>query len=87
VGVDKTAGEPRGGGGWSQWIQADRGLIPLAAMAVLGVDLAVGAGVLLLALSAATLIGAALAAVPHAEVVAHRVGEPFGKTYSRLASR
>jgi Ca2+:H+ antiporter len=72
-------GEPRGSGGWLQSAQAAWvWLVPLAATAVLGAALAARAGALLLALCAATLIGAVLAAVHHAEVVAHRVGEPFG---------
>jgi Ca2+:H+ antiporter len=74
-----TTREPRGTGGWPEsaktaWVW----LVPLAATAVLGAALAARAGALLLALCAATLIGAVLAAVHHAEVVAHRVGEPFG---------
>ena len=51
---------------------------PLAALAVLAVAWWLPAGPLLTALVAAALIVAVLAAVHHAEVVAHRVGEPFG---------
>lgn len=53
-------------------------LVPALSFALLVVGLAAGAGSLLAALCAAALIGAVIAAVHHAEVVAHRVGEPFG---------
>jgi Ca2+:H+ antiporter len=42
------------------------------------VALAAGVGTVLAVLCAAALIGSVMAAVHHAEVVAHRVGEPFG---------
>jgi Ca2+:H+ antiporter len=48
---------------------------PLAAWAVLA---GAGIGGLFHLIVAAALVGAVLAAVHHAEVVAHRVGEPFG---------
>jgi Ca2+:H+ antiporter len=63
-------------------------LTPPAALALmLGVaTLGMGAGGTLLPLvCAAGLIGAVLAAVHHAEVVAHRVGEPFGTLVLALA--
>jgi Ca2+:H+ antiporter len=53
-------------------------LVPLVAAALLAFAATAGAGTLLLALCAAALVGAVIAAVHHAEVVAHRVGEPFG---------
>ena len=53
-------------------------LVPLAGISVLGVALATAAGPLLLLLCASALVGAVIASVHHAEVVAHRVGEPFG---------
>ena len=52
--------------------------IPLLAAALLAGSLALPMGVALAALSALALVGAVIAAVHHAEVVAHRVGEPFG---------
>ncbi|MBL0718676.1 ionic transporter y4hA [Piscinibacter sp. Jin2] len=53
--------------------------LPLVALALLAGALGLGgAGSVLLAACAAALIGAVIAAVHHAEVVAHRVGEPFG---------
>jgi Ca2+:H+ antiporter len=52
--------------------------IPVAAAAVLGTSLALPLGAALAAVCALALIGAVVAAVHHAEVVAHRVGEPFG---------
>ena len=53
-------------------------LIPALSFALLLGGLAAGVGPLLAVLFAAALIGAVIAAVHHAEVVAHRVGEPFG---------
>jgi Ca2+:H+ antiporter len=53
-------------------------LIPALSLSLLVVAVTAGAGPVVTALCAAALIGAVLAAVHHAEVVAHRVGEPFG---------
>lgn len=53
-------------------------LLPLLAAGLLGLALALGPHPLLLAACGAALVGAVIAAVHHAEVVAHRVGEPFG---------
>src|SRR6516225_47728 len=53
-------------------------LIPALSIALLVGALAAGVGPILASLCAAALIGAVIAAVHHAEVVAHRVGEPFG---------
>lgn len=53
-------------------------VVPLLAVAVLAVIWGEKLGPPLVALAAALLIGAVLAAVHHAEVVAARVGEPFG---------
>lgn len=50
----------------------------LLAWVVLLAEPFVGAGALVAALSGAVLIATVFAAVYHAEVVAHRVGEPFG---------
>ncbi len=52
--------------------------IPLLAAIVLGWSWVAPASVLLASVCAVALIGAVIAAVHHAEVVAHRVGEPFG---------
>ncbi|MBC7800573.1 MAG: ionic transporter y4hA [Gemmatimonadaceae bacterium] len=51
---------------------------PLLAWAVLGGSVAVGLPPLLTAAAAIALIATVFAAVYHAELVAHRVGEPFG---------
>ena len=51
---------------------------PLAALAVLVAAALLPPGPLVTALAAVSLIVAVLAAVHHAEVVAHRIGEPFG---------
>ena len=53
-------------------------LIPAVAWALLIVASFMGVGPVLAVLCGAGLIGAVIAAVHHAEVVAHRVGEPFG---------
>jgi Ca2+:H+ antiporter len=59
--------------------------VPLAATLLVGVALAAPFSALLGALCAIGLIGAVAAAVHHAEVVAHRVGEPFGTLVLALA--
>ena len=53
-------------------------LIPIAAAALLAVTLFVEVGAVLAVVCLAALMGAVIASVHHAEVVAHRVGEPFG---------
>src|SRR5499433_1073224 len=53
-------------------------VIPAASFVVLAGAILLGVGTPMAVLCAAGLIGAVLAAVYHAEVVAHRVGEPFG---------
>jgi Ca2+:H+ antiporter len=60
-------------------------IVPIAAAAVLGLALAFPPGPMLLVGVAIVLIGAVIAAVHHAEVVAHRVGEPFGTLVLALA--
>jgi Ca2+:H+ antiporter len=53
-------------------------LLPAVAAAVLGAAMALPVGPVLATASGAMLVAAVIAAVHHAEVVAHRVGEPFG---------
>jgi Ca2+:H+ antiporter len=60
-------------------------LIPALALGLLLVALAVGVRTLLAVLCGAALVGAVLVAVHHAEVVAHRVGEPLGTLVLALA--
>src|SRR5689334_13495914 len=60
-------------------------LVPLLALALLFVALAVGMGTLLAVVCGAALASAVLVAVHHAEVVAHRVGEPLGTLVLALA--
>jgi len=60
-------------------------LTPLAATALLGAGLWWTMTPALVALCAVGLVGAVLAAVHHAEVVAHRVGEPLGTLVLALA--
>ena len=60
-------------------------LIPALSIALLIGAVAAGVGPILAILCAAALIGAVLVAVHHAEVVAHRVGEPFGTLVLALA--
>ncbi|HEY1995785.1 ionic transporter y4hA [Paraburkholderia sp.] len=51
---------------------------PIAAWIILGASYLISGSAILLALVGVALAGAVFAAVHHAEVVAHRVGEPFG---------
>src|SRR5262245_55121996 len=60
-------------------------LIPLLSLALLMAAIVAGGGTGLALLSGAVLIGAVMAAVHHAEVVADRVGEPFGTIVLALA--
>ena len=53
-------------------------LVPVLSAALLVAALAAGVGTLVAVLCGVALIGAVFAAVHHAEVVAHRVGEPLG---------
>src|SRR5689334_23826891 len=52
--------------------------VPLLALALLVGAMLAGVGPFLAVLCGIGLIGSVIAAVHHAEVVAHRVGEPFG---------
>lgn len=61
----------------SKWLSWNV-VVPLLAVVVLALTWGEKLGPALVALAAVFLIGAVLAAVHHAEVVAHRVGEPFG---------
>jgi Ca2+:H+ antiporter len=74
----------------SQWTRAIprplwTWLVPVLALALLGLALAFGVGPVLATLCGAVLVGSVLAAVHHAEVVAHRVGEPLGTLVLALA--
>ena len=60
-------------------------LVPVLSMALLLATLAFGAGPWLVVVCAAALVGAVIVAVHHAEVVAHRVGEPLGTLVLALA--
>jgi len=53
-------------------------VVPLLALALVGAAVVVPVGVAFIVVAVPALIGAVIAAVHHAEVVAHRVGEPFG---------
>src|SRR5437764_4714308 len=54
-------------------------VVPLLSAGLVGIGFAfLPLGPLVAAIAALALFGAVLAAVHHAEVVAHRVGEPFG---------
>lgn len=64
---------------WWAWVW------PLLALVVLAVALAGVGGGALTAAAAVVLVAAVFAAVYHAEVVAHRVGEPFGTLVLALA--
>ena len=58
---------------------------PLAAIAVVAAAFLLPLGALLVWLAVPALVAAVVAAVHHAEVVAHRVGEPFGTLILALA--
>lgn len=58
---------------------------PLLALALLGAGFALPGSAALLAACALLLVGAVIAAVHHAEVVAHKVGEPYGTLVLALA--
>src|SRR6185295_3334778 len=60
-------------------------LIPVLAIVLLVIALIFGVGNIFAAICGAALVGTVLAAVHHAEVVAHRVGEPFGTLLLALA--
>lgn len=60
-------------------------LVPVLSIASLVAAVVAGVGTLLAALCGAALVAAVIAAVHHAEVVAHRVGEPFGTLILALA--
>src|SRR5437899_3681285 len=60
-------------------------IAPIAACIILALAWHRSLGWLLLTIVAAALIAAVFAAVHHAEVVAHRVGEPFGTLILALA--
>lgn len=64
---------------WWAW------LWPVLAWVVVAAKFAVGSGGVFTAAAAICLIGAVFAAVYHAELVAHRVGEPFGTLVLALA--
>ena len=59
--------------------------VPIAACVLLAVSSGGQAGWLLLSCAAAVLVASVLVAVHHAEVIAHRVGEPFGTLVLALA--
>jgi Ca2+:H+ antiporter len=59
--------------------------VPIVACAVLAAAWGRPAGAVLIAVAAIALIAAVFAAVHHAEVVGHRVGEPFGTLILALA--
>ena len=60
-------------------------LVPLGSLALLAAAAVAGVATLLAVLCGAALVGAVIAAVHHAEVVAHRVGEPLGTLVLALA--
>jgi len=53
-------------------------LLPLAALATFGASLLIPGNFAFNLVSGVALIGAVIASVHHAEVIAHRIGEPFG---------
>ena len=61
-------------------------VVPAASLLVLAAVWGSTPGVLLIALVALALCGAVQAAVQHAEMVAHRAGEPFGSLVLAVAA-
>ena len=59
--------------------------MPAAGVALVGVSLVLPAGPVFTAVGALALMAAVIAAVHHAEVVAHKVGEPFGTLVLAIA--
>ena len=60
-------------------------LFPLLSIGLVGLGFVLPVGALLIAAAVPALCGSVLASVHHAEVVAHRVGEPFGTLILALA--
>jgi Ca2+:H+ antiporter len=69
----------------SRFLGAWTWLVPSLAFVLLVVAMVVGVGLPLALLCAIGVIGSVIAAVHHAEVVAHRVGEPYGTLVLALA--
>lgn len=69
----------------TSWIERLFMALPFVGLGVLALALALPGQTFVLLLSGFALIGAVIAAVHHAEVVAHRVGEPFGTLVLALA--
>ena len=59
--------------------------VPAAGVALVGVSLVLPASPVFTAVGALALMAAVIAAVHHAEVVAHKVGEPFGTLVLAIA--
>lgn len=59
--------------------------LPIVGLVVLGATWGRDLGAVVLTVVALVLVGAVLAAVQHAEVIAHRVGEPFGSLVLAIA--
>ena len=66
---------------WLHWTS----IVPLVAVVLLALTWGRYPGPILLLIEGVFLIGSVLAAVHHAEVVAHRVGEPFGSLVLAVA--
>ncbi|HUP10130.1 MAG TPA: ionic transporter y4hA [Caldimonas sp.] len=60
-------------------------IVPVLALAVLVIAVLAGVGPLLVAVCAVALMATVIVAVHHAEVVAHRIGEPLGTLVLALA--
>ena len=79
--MNRLAGDDKHGGPWVAALESGRALALVVLVLSWGRDL----GAVLLILVCAGLGAAVIAAVHHAEVVAHRVGEPFGTLILALA--
>ena len=70
---------------WTDAVTIWPWLVPLVALGVLAAALASRPNALVLLICGIALLGAVVSAVHHAEVIAHRVGEPFGTLTLALA--
>lgn len=62
-------------------------IVPVASSVLFVVAFAIGVSPAVAAICTLAMVGAVIAAVHHAEVVAHRVGEPYGATVASAPLR
>ena len=82
--MSEANSEPAGGR-WAKLLRSWTTVIPIVAAIALALTWGSKPGGVVVAIIAVVLIGAIAGAVHHAEVVAHRVGEPFGSIVLAVA--